>query len=509
MKRIPGILLALLCVLPALRAQQQPRSALVIGNGAYEYASLGQVPVNDAIAMRDALKAAGFTVDFYANCTADQMQKAISDFGKKVQQKRGVALFYYSGHGLQYNNRNYLVPIGAELSVEQDITGYCIPVERVVSYLTNTAINIVLLDACRAYKIPRMTKSLSQGLTKETFDLALPELIVGYATQPGGTASVLGDDNLSLYTSQLVKYMRSGCLKIEDVFKNTRREVLTKSNRAQWPEESGSLISDFYFNTPCPEDTPTPQQPITAPERNPLPQPGSTDSDLDGVPDASDPCPKEYGTANGCPDYDDDGVADGADLCPRVKGPRNWKGCPDSDGDGLHDGEDDCDYEKGTAEHKGCPPPDRDRDGVADASDACPDDYGLPALYGCPDSDGDGVADKVDVCPNEKGLKHLKGCPDSDGDGLADREDECPNLAGAARHNGCPPGMPEMVKVQGGTFTMGSSTTEKDRSDDETQHPVKVSDFYIAKYEVTQALWREIMGSDPRSFILKAAINAR
>jgi len=55
----------------------------------------------------------------------------------------------------------------------------------------------------------------------------------------------------------------------------------------------------------------------------------------------------------------------------------------------------------------------------------------------------------------------------------------------------------EMVFVKGGTFMMGS----EDGDDDEKPvHQVTVSDFYIGKYEVTQKLWKEVMGSNPSSF---------
>ncbi len=55
----------------------------------------------------------------------------------------------------------------------------------------------------------------------------------------------------------------------------------------------------------------------------------------------------------------------------------------------------------------------------------------------------------------------------------------------------------EMVAVEGGSYTMGSPESEKDRSDDECQHPVTVKSFEIGKYEVTQADWREVMSTDP------------
>ena len=54
-----------------------------------------------------------------------------------------------------------------------------------------------------------------------------------------------------------------------------------------------------------------------------------------------------------------------------------------------------------------------------------------------------------------------------------------------------------MVLIQGGTFTMGSPNTEADRSDNEYQHQVTLSNFYMGKYQVTQAQWEAIMGNNP------------
>jgi formylglycine-generating enzyme required for sulfatase activity len=53
------------------------------------------------------------------------------------------------------------------------------------------------------------------------------------------------------------------------------------------------------------------------------------------------------------------------------------------------------------------------------------------------------------------------------------------------------------VLVTGGSFMMGSPTTEAGRNSDEVQHGVTVSSFYMGKYEVTQAEYEEVMGTNP------------
>ncbi|MCS6982403.1 MAG: thrombospondin type 3 repeat-containing protein, partial [Flavobacteriales bacterium] len=65
------------------------------------------------------------------------------------------------------------------------------------------------------------------------------------------------------------------------------------------------------------------------------------------------------------------------------------------------------------AELRGCPLPDRDKDGLLDKDDACPDVAGPIENKGCPynDQDNDGIPDKDDRCPTLKGVPENNGCP--------------------------------------------------------------------------------------------------
>lgn len=60
----------------------------------------------------------------------------------------------------------------------------------------------------------------------------------------------------------------------------------------------------------------------------------------------------------------------------------------------------------------------------------------------------------------------------------------------------------DMVYVEGGTFMMGATEEQgsEAENDEKPAHPVTVSDFYIGKYEVTQAQWKAVMGSNPSSW---------
>ncbi|MCB0530730.1 MAG: formylglycine-generating enzyme family protein [Lewinellaceae bacterium] len=64
---------------------------------------------------------------------------------------------------------------------------------------------------------------------------------------------------------------------------------------------------------------------------------------------------------------------------------------------------------------------------------------------------------------------------------------------------------PEMVLVEGGTFTMGCTAEQGDDCDfdEKPAHRVTLNTFYMAKTEVTQAQWRAVMGSDPPNLYFK------
>lgn len=157
------------------------------------------------------------------------------------------------------------------------------------------------------------------------------------------------------------------------------------------------------------------------------------------------------------PDRDKDGIVDADDKCPDVAGVAEFKGCPDTDKDGVPDPDDKCPKDAGVKELQGCP--DKDKDGIADAEDKCPDVAGVAEFQGCPDTDKDGVQDSEDRCPKDPGPKELKGCPDRDKDGIADIDDKCPDEPGVAEFGGCLP--PKAKKftgsIKGINFKTGSA----------------------------------------------------
>lgn len=138
----------------------------------------------------------------------------------------------------------------------------------------------------------------------------------------------------------------------------------------------------------------------------------------------------------GMKDRDKDGIPDDKDECPEEIGTKAHNGCPDKDGDGIIDKKDECPDEAGPEYLVGCP--DKDEDSIPDKNDKCPELAGPRIFAGCPDTDNDSIPDYIDSCPKVKGKKLFFGCPDRDNDGIADKFDACPDTPGIAQFKGCP-----------------------------------------------------------------------
>ena len=226
----------------------EKRLALVIGNSNYIHGNTLSNPVNDAIAIRQALTDLGFKVLYNVNADQKTMKRAMDEFGELLKNYT-VGLFYYAGHGIQVKGNNYLIPVDAALKVEQDVDYDCIDAGRLLGKMeaAGTTTNIVILDACRNNPFERQWSGRASGQGNGLAFMNAPSgSIIAYATSPGKTASD-GTGMNGLYTSAILEYIKVPGLSIEEFFKNVRTKVERNSNRTQTPWESTSLKGNFYF----------------------------------------------------------------------------------------------------------------------------------------------------------------------------------------------------------------------------------------------------------------------
>jgi uncharacterized caspase-like protein len=121
LKHFAAWLLGLAALLVAIApAAADKRVALVIGNSAYENVPRLQNPSNDASDMAAKLRGLGFEVVEGIDLGKRDMEKNIRAFAEQLNGA-DVALFYYAGHGLQVDQKNFLAPIDAQLKSESDL----------------------------------------------------------------------------------------------------------------------------------------------------------------------------------------------------------------------------------------------------------------------------------------------------------------------------------------------------------------------------------------------------
>jgi uncharacterized caspase-like protein len=119
-----------------------------------------------------------------------------------------------------------------------------LPVDKIIRQFEQVPenINIVILDACRDNPFRSWSRGTGQGFRALS---PVSGTIISFATSENSVAAD-GTGSNGPFTEELVKQMNIP-QPIEVVFKNTRREVMKRTNNAQRPQEWNMLTGDFYF----------------------------------------------------------------------------------------------------------------------------------------------------------------------------------------------------------------------------------------------------------------------
>src|SRR5215475_1462497 len=268
-----AVLAAVLFGFSAAPSFAENRVALVIGNGAYQYAPRLPNPANDAADVAAALKRSGFETILATDLDKAAMDEVTIRFARAARTA-DVALFYYSGHAMQFAGVNYLAPVDARLVDEADLRRMVRLDEMMQDLQQAKNLRILVVDACRDNPLAEQLKRslgttralpLQRGLAK----IDSPEgMIVSYATQAGRTAED-GDGRNSPYTAAFLKNIETQ-EEIGTIFRRVSADVFETTKHQQLPELSLSLIGEFYLrgkveittkqNAPPPPQVGPPQQ---------------------------------------------------------------------------------------------------------------------------------------------------------------------------------------------------------------------------------------------------------
>lgn len=220
------------------------RTALVIGNADYKLMPLAN-PKNDATDIAAKLRRLNFQVTLAIDKSKQEMKTLIREFSRNIQQRGGVGLFFYAGHGLQVDGKNYLIPTDFDVSDAYEVSDASVDAGLITGAMEEAAnpLNIIILDACRDNPFPRKNRSGARGLARIR---SASGTIIAYSTGPGNVAAD-GKGRNSPYTKYLLQFMGAPGLSIEQVFKRVRVAVENATEGKQLPWESSSLRGDFYF----------------------------------------------------------------------------------------------------------------------------------------------------------------------------------------------------------------------------------------------------------------------
>jgi uncharacterized caspase-like protein len=251
-----AVVSAILLIAPCGVAQAERRVALVMGNSDYTVARISLPnPKNDAQDITAALKELDFEVITAVNANKRDMDLKLAEFARKSTDA-DAALFYYAGHAMQLQGRNFLMPVDAELEDEFSVQYQMVGLDYVRAALDRVnGVKIMILDACRnnplANRMIQRTVGLSRSVAETTRGLARIDktqgMVIAYATAVDDVAED-GDGRNSPFTSALLRRLREPGLEIATMFRRVASDVNAQTGGRQRPELTINLLDDYFLN---------------------------------------------------------------------------------------------------------------------------------------------------------------------------------------------------------------------------------------------------------------------
>lgn len=246
-------LLAQLVVLPAAAQTQERRVALVIGNSDYVAGKLVN-PANDAADVGAKLKTMGFDVITGLDLSKKGFTDALARFDEAARGA-DAALVYYSGHAMQINGENWLLPVDTRAGSVFEAQQSSLSLQEVLRGLeTRAKTTLVFLDACRNNPFSERLSQIARAENRAivvTSGLARlqvnpPNTLVVFATQPNDVAAD-GEGRNSPFTQAFLANVATPGVEVETLMKRVTADVKTLTADKQRPERLSGLTTEFYF----------------------------------------------------------------------------------------------------------------------------------------------------------------------------------------------------------------------------------------------------------------------
>ncbi|WP_052699886.1 caspase family protein [Martelella endophytica] len=243
--RLIGLLIFLVSAPAAMAAE---RLALVIGNSSYLNASHLPNAAQDASDMSDALRGLGFEVYDGYNLTRIETLKLTAEMADRLGPD-DIALFYFSGHGIQLGAENFVLPVDAGGDDEGALKRTSVSLQAVLREMELRADRtVIILDACR--NNPFQAEITGRSVGSGVRGLARVDAGVGsyiaFSTQPGNVA-LDGSGRNSPFTDALLRHIGNANDDLHELMRKVRAEVVETTGGTQVPWENSSLIEKVFL----------------------------------------------------------------------------------------------------------------------------------------------------------------------------------------------------------------------------------------------------------------------
>ena len=277
MKLFVAILMFVFLAVP-FRVEATPGGgdfAFVVGNSKYEGAKALANPANDAGMIAQKFEDLGFDVSLHYDLTQYDFVQALKVFRRKSRNAERTVV-YYAGHGMEFDGRNYIIPVDAAMESDLDVDFEAIELDFLVANTPASSVQIVILDACRDNPFYSTIETSTRSTTGRGLARVEPtgNTLIAYAAKEG-TVALDGEGENSPYATALSSALSQPGLDIGKLFREVRASVLTETGFKQEPVTYGSLPpEDVFFNPPLPEPEPEPEvKPEPEPDVTALMQP--------------------------------------------------------------------------------------------------------------------------------------------------------------------------------------------------------------------------------------------
>jgi hypothetical protein len=231
------IFIFLIILISSLSAKN--KIALLIGNQNYKNYPKLTTPINDIRAMKKLLEKKGFQSIILENATQIEIRQKLNNF-RKIASKADISLFYYSGHAIAIEGKNYLLPTYTPM-LKSKLNRYeLISLNEIMNIASDAKSSIILIDARENITLP---EKFQKGLAK-----IKPEKnsVVILSTSANKIAS--DNSHKSVFAKALLKNFQKD-IDIEHILKNVQKDIFQQTDNHECFIYTGTILfENIYLN---------------------------------------------------------------------------------------------------------------------------------------------------------------------------------------------------------------------------------------------------------------------